>query len=63
MPEDEQAEVIEDTQADSDPIKDITVPLDGLPDDAREGAADGEIDLVASNQGGDTNIVIFFGGR
>jgi len=34
LPESERAEAAKSTQAETDPIKDITAPLDGLPDDA-----------------------------
>ena len=34
LSESERAETVESAQAEADPIKDITAPLDGLPDDA-----------------------------
>jgi len=47
LPEGEQAEVIESTQADTDPIKAITASLDGLADDAPLGRVEDTLRSLA----------------
>jgi len=47
LPKDEQAEVIDSAQANADPIKEITAPLDGLPDDAPLGRVENTLRSLA----------------
>jgi len=55
LPKDEKAEVIDSTQAETDPIKEITAPLDGLPDDAPLGKVEGTLrSLALSLDGADS---------